>query len=86
LIQNALEHGLNEVGSKLEVAVLRQDAQVKISVSDDGAGIKANFDPLKDSSLGLEIVRTLTENELSGELRFERLDKGTKAEIEFSLN
>jgi two-component sensor histidine kinase len=70
----------------LEVAVFRQDAQIKISVSDDGAGIKPNFDPLRDSSLGLEIVRTLTENELSGELRFERLDKGTKAEIEFSLN
>jgi len=86
LIQNALEHGLNEVGSKLEVAVFRQDARIKISVSDDGAGIKPNFDPLRDSSLGLEIVRTLTENELSGELRFERLDKGTKAEIEFSLN
>ncbi|NCV44073.1 MAG: histidine kinase, partial [Actinobacteria bacterium] len=86
LIQNALEHGLSEAGSKLEVSVARRDSQFKISVSDNGAGIKPNFDPLKDASLGLEIVRTLTENELSGVLRFERLQQGTKAEIEFNLN
>lgn len=86
LIQNSLEHGLYQQGSKLEVKVVRRDSQLKISVSDDGAGISADFDPVKNSSLGLEIVRTLTENELSGEIKFERLTKGTKAEIEFSLN
>jgi two-component sensor histidine kinase len=86
LIQNSLEHGLNERGSKLEVSAIRRGSHFKISVSDDGAGISADFDLLKSSSLGLEIVRTLTENELSGELRFERLGQGTKAEIEFNLN
>ena len=59
---------------------------MRISVSDDGTGINADFDPLKHSSLGLEIVRTLTENELSGVLKFVRLTQGTKAEIEFNLN
>lgn len=59
---------------------------MRISVSDDGTGISADFDPLKHSSLGLEIVRTLTENELSGVLKFVRLTQGTKAEIEFNLN
>lgn len=86
LIQNSLEHGLNERGSRLEVAVVRRDSQMRISVSDDGTGISADFDPLKHSSLGLEIVRTLTENELSGVLKFVRLTQGTKAEIEFNLN
>lgn len=86
LIQNSLEHGLNERGSKLEVSAIRRGSHFKISVSDDGAGISVDFDLLKSSSLGLEIVRTLTENELSGELRFERLSQGTKAEIEFNLN
>lgn len=86
LIQNSLEHGLNVTGSKLEVSVSRRDSKFKVSVSDDGSGLKTDFDPIKSSSLGLEIVRTLTANELSGELRFERLAQGTKAEIEFNLN
>mgnify|MGYP003345008897 CR=1 FL=1 len=86
LIQNSLEHGLNVTGSKLEVSVSRRDSKFKVSVSDDGSGLKSGFDPIKSPSLGLEIVRTLTANELSGELRFERLAQGTKAEIEFNLN
>lgn len=86
LIQNSLEHGLNVTGSKLEVSVSRRDSKFKVSVSDDGSGLKTDFDPIKSPSLGLEIVRTLTANELSGELRFERLAQGTKAEIEFNLN
>jgi two-component sensor histidine kinase len=85
LIQNALEHGLNELGSKLEVQVIRRDNRFKISVVDDGAGLSPDFDPTKSSSLGLEIVRTLTDNELSGELRFNRLSPGTEAQIEFEL-
>ncbi len=86
LIQNSLEHGLNESGNRLEVAVVRRDSQLRVSVTDNGAGISPDFDPLKDSSLGLEIVRTLTSNELSGVLKFERVNPGTKAEIEFNLN
>ncbi|MEY3347646.1 MAG: histidine kinase [Actinobacteria bacterium] len=86
LIQNALEHGLNEQGSKLEVQVIRRENRFKISVVDDGAGLSKDFDLAKSSSLGLEIVKTLTDNELSGELRFNRLSPGTEAQIEFQLN
>jgi two-component sensor histidine kinase len=86
LIQNALEHGLNEQGSKLEVQVIRRENRFKISVVDDGAGLSKDFDLAKSSSLGLEIVKTLTDNELSGEIRFNRLSPGTEAQIEFQLN
>lgn len=85
LIQNSLEHGLNESGNRLEVAVSRRDKKFKISVIDDGAGLSRDFDPVKSSSLGLEIVRTLTENELSGELQFIRLSPGTEAQIELEI-
>ncbi|MFM8383414.1 MAG: ATP-binding protein, partial [Actinomycetota bacterium] len=71
---------------KLEVQVKRRDNRFKISVVDDGAGLSPDFDPTKSSSLGLEIVRTLTDNELSGELRFNRLSPGTEAQIEFELH
>lgn len=85
LIQNSLEHGLNESGNRLEVTVSRRDKKFKISVIDNGAGLSRDFDPVKSSSLGLEIVRTLTENELSGELRFIRLSPGTEAQIELEI-
>lgn len=86
LIQNSLEHGLAERGTKLEVSVSRKSESFKISVLDDGAGLKDDFDLIKNSSLGLEIVKTLTENELAGELRFNRLNPGTEASIEFALH
>jgi two-component sensor histidine kinase len=86
LIQNSLEHGLSERGSKLEIQVVRREGRFRISVIDDGAGLSNDFDPTKSSSLGLEIVRTLTTNELSGELRFNRLNPGTEAQIEFELH
>lgn len=86
LIQNALEHGLSERGNKLEVVAIKRDGRFKISVIDDGAGLSPDFDLMKSPSLGLEIVRTLTDNELSGELRFIRLNPGTEAQIEFELH
>jgi two-component sensor histidine kinase len=86
LIQNSLEHGLHESGNLLEVRVSRLEGKFKISVVDDGAGLPADFDHTKSPSLGLEIVKTLTDNDLSGELRFNRLSPGTEAQIEFQLS
>jgi two-component sensor histidine kinase len=35
-------------------------------VQDDGRGLPAGFDPRRAGNLGLQIVRTLVEGELSG--------------------
>lgn len=86
LIQNAIEHGIAEVGSLLRVTVSKNEARFKVSVIDDGSGLQADFDLDKSASLGLDIVKTLTANELSGSLHFEKLPKGTEAIIEFSLH
>jgi two-component sensor histidine kinase len=43
------------------------------------------FDLLTSSNLGLQIVRTLTENELKGELKLDSTDKGTQAKLRFPL-
>ena len=85
LIQNALEHGVAEVGTKVILSVKREKANFQISVIDDGAGLAESFSLTENSSLGLEIVRTLTENELAGTLKIKRLPKGTEALIEFTL-
>ena len=51
------------------------------SVSDDGAGLDPDFSLETNPNLGLQIVKTLTENELSGDLKFVRLAQGTAVKI-----
>jgi len=68
LIQNAYEHGLANTGSRLSISVNRQNDQLTLEVSDDGIGLPAGFDIQQSGSLGLQIVKTLTTNELGGKI------------------
>ena len=83
LIQNAYEHGLSTKGSKLVIAVERMGDQLKLEVSDDGIGLPAAFDINQTDSLGLQIVKTLTTNELGGKIEVHRVASGgTRIEVE----
>ncbi len=82
LLQNATEHGFAGADGHLEIAVTRAATSLRVTVSDDGRGLPADFDPARSSSLGLSIVRTLVESELGGRLRLERRTSGgTEAEV-----
>ena len=95
LIHNAIEHGLANSGSTLTVRCekiagdekghsdisVRQDAQLIVEVIDDGVGISGDFSIERSGNLGLEIVRTLTKNELEGELTFIAGNPGTRVRI-----
>ena len=52
-----------------------------ISVADDGSGLGEGFSITESGNLGLEIVRTLTENELQGSLTFAEQNPGVVVEI-----
>ena len=71
LLQNALQHGLINgpapVGSVL-VRAERGPGQLTVSVEDNGAGLPEGFSLDAHASLGLQIVRTLVESELGGQL------------------
>lgn len=86
LIQNALEHGLGESGNLIRLEVFRSDGNFAVSVIDDGVGLRDDFSIEESASLGLDIVKTLTENELNGTLRFQRRDRGTEVKIDFSIH
>jgi two-component sensor histidine kinase len=86
LIHNALEHGLEASGTALQISVNRSQTHCKVRVSDDGVGLPEDFDLAQSSNLGLQIVRTLTENELKGDLSLRSSEKGTIAELNFPLN
>lgn len=76
LIQNAYEHGLSTVGSKVKIAVTRTQDSMRLEVTDDGIGLPADFDINTSESLGLQIVKTLATNELGGAIEVDRLNGG----------
>ena len=85
LMHNALEHGLAQEGSTLSIKLARYSNECVITIIDDGVGLPADFDLATSANLGLQIVRTLTENELKGVLKLTSTDLGTTASLRFPL-
>ena len=87
LLQNALQHGLltgpgpAPDGSVL-VQAARDPGQLRVRVEDNGAGLPEGFSLDAHASLGLQIVRTLVESELGGELAIRpRTGGGTSVRV-----
>jgi two-component sensor histidine kinase len=85
LIHNALEHGLADSGANLTIEVERFEERAQIVIFDDGVGLPDGFTILESANLGLQIVRTLTENELKGSINLVRTNRGTEAQLNFPL-
>lgn len=85
LIHNALEHGLASQGSGLNIDIDRSSKECIIEISDDGVGLPSNFDLNSSSNLGLQIVRTLTENELKGSIELTSTATRTIAKLKFPV-
>ncbi len=85
LIHNALEHGLAESGNQLTITANRTTEGAQIIIFDDGVGLPDGFSLSESSNLGLQIVRTLTENELRGNIDLVRTDSGTEARLTFPI-
>jgi two-component system, sensor histidine kinase PdtaS len=73
LLQNALEHG----GEEVLIELMRRDGEVVLLIADDGLGIEAEA-----AGTGLSIVRALVRDELQGRLDLHS-DRGTRAEVVF---
>jgi len=92
LVQNAVEHGLEQGPGRIEVRVRRFDAgpaypgsgSLELAVSDDGGGLPLDFDLEGATSLGLQIVRTLIVGELGGTLAIKPMESGG-TEVAISL-
>ena len=85
LMYNALEHGLEDEGTELTIAIERDGQSAHVTIIDDGVGLPAGFDLTQSSNLGLQIVRTLTENELRGTLNLVSNAEETRAQLSFPL-
>lgn len=83
LIHNALEHGLADSGENLRVEIVRSTKNCEVKIIDDGAGLPTDFNWDQSSNLGLQIVKTLTENELKGSIQLIRVGSETQAVLKF---
>ena len=83
LIHNALEHGLEKGGNLLEVMIEKGADAITVKVIDDGVGLPQGFNIDSSSNLGLQIVKTLTENELKGSIDISVLNGRTQAVLKF---
>lgn len=82
LLQNSLEHAFpNQQTGTVEVELMRDDGHMKMIVRDDGIGMPE--EPLGVAHLGLQIVRTLTD-EMGGRLSI-KSQRGTRTEISIPL-
>jgi two-component sensor histidine kinase len=84
LLQNAVEHGFAERESG-RIAVWLEDEgdAIEIAIKDDGEGLPPGFDLSQTGSLGLQIVRTLVNDDLKGSFGLEG-GAGATATIRFS--
>lgn len=84
LVHNALEHGVSAEGSRVALNVMRSDKFIEVEVVDDGVGLPEDFS-FDKTNLGLQIVRTLTQNELAGSIEFNRQAAGTAFKLVIPL-
>ena len=87
LIQNAVEHAFHEEPRAVAVTVemARRPDELRLRVSDDGVGLPEGFALERDANLGLQIVRTLVESELSGTIGVSGGAGGTRIEVVIPL-
>ncbi len=79
LVQNALEHAFQDrTGGQVEVSINADGDHITLQVTDNGTGLPPAFNPQDDGNLGLELVRTLAQDDLNGEFKM-MSDNGTQA-------
>ena len=84
LLSNALKHAFSgRDEGKIEVSLTASEGgRIDLTVSDDGVGLPAGFDIDKSKTLGLHLVKILSEDQLQGTLEVTS-DGGVTFEIEF---
>lgn len=85
LLHNAVEHGFaTATEGTVRVSLTLDDERIVVEVRDDGEALPAGFDPRTSSSLGLQIVRTLVQEDLNGTFALVNDDPfGAKAIVSF---
>ncbi len=87
-ITNSLKYGFpaHQPGTVTVRLTPLDSLTYQLTVSDDGVGLPADFNPSKSRSLGMSLIRGLSK-QIGGRLRiYQREDKGVEMQLEFVEN
>jgi two-component sensor histidine kinase len=86
LLTNAFKHAfVNRKEGNIEVSLSASEkGVVNLTVSDDGVGLPEGFDIKASKTLGMRVVKLLTEEQLDGNLEV-FCDKGATFKVEFEM-
>lgn len=86
LLSNSLKYAFpNNCQGKIKISgKLTDNDNVKLIIDDDGVGLPAGYDWRNADSLGLQIVRTLVEDQLGGSIELDN-SNGARWEINFHI-
>ncbi|RME45957.1 MAG: hypothetical protein D6791_09480 [Chloroflexi bacterium] len=85
LLLNAVEHGFEDK-SEGQIWISLRDCgdAIELEVLDNGRGLPAEFSLDSDTSLGLDIIRTLVQDDLKGTFELlPQIESGTRALVRF---
>jgi len=83
LLTNAMKYAKDPMRELVvSIAVFENEKKVTIQISDNGIGLKKDFDPKKSNSLGMKLAYGLTK-QLHGNFSFKNLEQGSLFEIIF---
>ncbi|MEP7122909.1 MAG: PAS domain S-box protein [Byssovorax sp.] len=82
LITNAFKHAFPDGHGTVGVTLSQRDGELVLRVVDDGVGLPQGFDLASLTSLGLQLVQTLSE-QIRGALRVDRGDPGAAFTVTF---
>jgi two-component sensor histidine kinase len=69
LLQNAMEHAFpGRSAGRVAITLTGGRDAIRVEVRDDGVGLPDGFSPSRSADLGLQIVRTLVQDDLKGQL------------------
>jgi PAS domain S-box-containing protein len=83
LVTNAFKHAFPNQKGELKINLeVKEDQQITLTVADNGKGFPPNLDWENSPSLGLRLVRLLTQ-QLDAELNFQTSENGTIFSVQF---
>jgi two-component sensor histidine kinase/CheY-like chemotaxis protein len=85
LIVNALKYAFaGERQGTLTIGLATTENRHELTIADDGPGFAADIDPTTNRTLGLRLVRDLTQ-QIRGELHFDRAQPGVKIVVRWPI-
>jgi two-component sensor histidine kinase/CheY-like chemotaxis protein len=85
LIVNALKYGfVDDRAGELLISLTTAENRHELTISDDGPGFAPDIDPTTNRTLGLRLVRDLTQ-QIRGELHFDRESTGVKIVVRWPV-